>query len=419
MPYAEFSPQGAPGEASTSLFQGLDAGQSWMERSQAMKIAKQRESDAADLAAQNRDHYDLLRPVIVAQGQAQKAEAVNQLAGAVQMSDLTTLAQTQMPQLRSQWASTYQIQDPHDRLQAQEQVIGNADRFSSLKGTADEVKQWHDVWAQGQLSQRAKEQITGKTDVASMHVDAMTAMLQQKQAHDLEMAQTRADFAQQQKERDAKHADEMIKLRGDTKVNTDTSKLQNAGAYKETQGVISAGIAAKQQLDQIKPALALLDDPEVIQGTGADARLKLERLANTLGADIKGVSKTEEIQSILGQALLDKGKSFGSRITNRDLGFLENMTSQIGKSREGNKLILLNMQKFLQNRVEQAEMTQNLLSQGEPLQEVQRAVEDHQLHHSIADNPVTAPSGTTKPATSGFTADKEQRLQELRAKLGK
>ena len=39
MPYAEFSPQGAPGEASQSLLTGLDAGQSWMQRSQAMQIA--------------------------------------------------------------------------------------------------------------------------------------------------------------------------------------------------------------------------------------------------------------------------------------------------------------------------------------------------------------------------------------------
>lgn len=363
-----------------------------------MKIAKQRESDAADLAAQNRDHYDLLRPVIVAQGQAQKAEAANQLAGAVQMSDLTTLAQSQMPQLRSQWASTYQIPDPTERLQAQEQVVGNADRFSSLKGTADEVKQWHDVWAQGQISQRAKDQIAGRSDVAAAHVEALTQMLTMKQQHDAEMAQTKADLAQQQKDRDAQHATELAKVRAEAgmnaSINKDSQKVQNAGAYKEIQGVVSAGVNAKQQLEQIKPALALLDDPDVVQGTGAAARLKLERLANTLGADIKGVSKTEEVQAILGQALLDKGKSFGSRITNRDLGFLEDMTSQIGKSREGNKLILLNMQKFLENRIAQAELTQELQGQGESLQDVKKALNDFQIHHSIADNPVTAPTAT-------------------------
>jgi hypothetical protein len=390
MPYAEFSPQGRPGEDTDSLLSGLSAGQSWMERNQAMQLRDQQSKLTEEQAQRARADYALMQPVMQAKRKAEIAEATNQLAGSVTMNDLMAQAQSEMPILRQDWAKTYSITDPKQRLEIQEQLLGNADRFASLKGSADEIKQWHEVWAQGQVSQRGKDLITGRNEVANARIDGLTQQLTMKQQHDLELQKVKQDAAEQLATLKAEQATALAGTRGEEARKTSATKAVSAGSYKANQALVDAGIAALPLVSQLDEAIALLDDPDVRTGTGAEFQLKAERLGQFFGADTKNVHKTEELQSILGSVILAKARDLKGSISDKDIAFLDRQSASLGKTAEGNKEILRNLQKALANGVAKAKLINDLRGEGESEPVINQAVNEYDLTNAIWNKPTTS-----------------------------
>jgi len=162
----EFNPGGNPSPASTAVFEGINMGQSLMDRAQARQLRAAQDARAEAEAKRAQEDYDITLPARRAKAMADATSALNSVAGAAQMGDLMASANKEFPSLRQQWIKTYEIKDPDLRLEAQDQLLGNASRFSSLKGIGEEINQWHEILTQGHLEKRGRDMISGRAAIA-------------------------------------------------------------------------------------------------------------------------------------------------------------------------------------------------------------------------------------------------------------
>ena len=221
--FASFDPQGSGWSQSASLMD---------------RAATQRRAEYEFQQKQVEDQ--IMAPVNAAKQKATLAEMDNKLTGSVQMHDLMAASNQEMIPLRKRWIDASNIEDPETRLGYMENILGSADRFSSLAGVGDEVKQWHNVYAGQVVNSRTLDQISGRADIAA----AANQNKIELQTAALEAAQQRADALAEQK---AKHDEETAKLQKElqdlrnaekAKHDEETAKLQ-----KELQDLRNAGSA--------------------------------------------------------------------------------------------------------------------------------------------------------------------------------
>jgi hypothetical protein len=392
----EFNPGGNPSPASTAVFQGLDMGQSIMDRAQRRQIA------AAQEARQQED-WALQQPVRRATAQAQAASEFNNLVGTQQMAELSKQANLEMPELRHKWKATYSIGDETTRLATQDALLADASRYSSLKGIGDEIHQWHEVWTQGQLAKRGRDMITGRSEVAELKAASGKEIAQTKADAAATLAQEKADRAAEKLQLQQKHDTEMIQLRGQSKVETEDEKIRTQAASKSNEKMLEAGAGAVRSSYDLKRGLALLDDPDIRTGTGARFELKAKRLGQLFGFDTSGVSSGEELQKIFGDAVLARVNQTKGSISDKEMTLFDSYSASMNKSPEGNKAIMTALLRAQDRAVQIAKMVNDARRAGKRESEIQNDVNDFILNHDIWEGikppgeESEAPAGEAKP----------------------
>lgn len=388
----EFSPQGSPTSVIDSFAQGVTARNSWMDSATRRRMQEQQMQHEQEL-------FDLQRPIRQQEQEVQLLALGNQLTGAKQMNTLLGQAQTEMPQIRQAWIDAMTQNDPNVRLQRMEQVLGAAGKYGSLKEVAPEIDQWKNVYAQQHLDKRANDALTGKRDIEEMK----KAYEQQIASFRIE-AQAAADRAraeERQKLQDErqKWMEERIRLQGQQTTRTQSDVSRNQGAYKVNNDTIAAGSTAMRDSVNLQRGIELLADPEVRTGTGAGLQVKLQRLGQALGIDTKGIAQTEQLQQILGDAVLARVNQTKGSISDKEMALFDAYSASLNKTAEGNTKILQALLRVKQRDVEIAKMVNDLRRKGEDEFQIQTAVDDYRLTHNIWDG-LTPPTADTDQATT-------------------
>ncbi len=140
------------------------------------RAAQSRRED--EMLQLQKEAYEVQKPVIQAKAQADIASYGNKITAGKQDADLVAVANIQMPDIRQQWHDSMMIKDPATRLATQDQILGDAGRFSSVPGISEEVKTWHDQFAQASINQRTLDTIAGRSEVADANNEAKFAQQQ-------------------------------------------------------------------------------------------------------------------------------------------------------------------------------------------------------------------------------------------------
>jgi len=411
----EFNPGGNPVSAGTAVFDGINMGQSIMDRAQMRRLREAQE-------ARQQEDFELERPVRQAEASAKAAGVLNTLVGTQQMADLSKNANIEMPTLRQKWKQTYAIADEDARLATQEQVLADAGRYSSLKGLGDEVHQWHEIWAQGQVAKRGRDMITGRSEVAQMKSQTDQQIAQTRAETAATLAKERADRAAEIADIRHQHELEKIRMTGQNTIETTDQKIRTEAASKANEELIEEGRKASASATKLKRGLELLDDPDVRTGTGANFETKVKRLGELMGTDVSKVKKTEELQQILGDAVLARVNQTKGSISDKEMALFDTYSASMAKTPEGNKAIISALMRAQERTVEIAKMINKGRRAGKRESEIQNDVNDFMLANDIWEG-IPDPN---KPATSGssnassvWTDEKQKRLDELQAKLRK
>lgn len=386
-----FDPNGRPGEAVDSYIQGVNARQSWMDREQSRQINAAQEQRQADL-------YEMQKPVLQAEQASKIAQIGNELTANVQMHELMTQAQTDMPQLRKDWIDASTQNDRETRLLAMDRVLSVAGKYDSLKGISPEIQGWKNIYAQQHLDKRTNDTLTGRNEIEQLKAQTQRDLAQAKNETAIAVAQARQDAAAALAAERQKWNEERIKLTGQTKVRTESDVARNQGAYKVNNDVVASGTSAMRDAVNLQRGLALLSDPEVRTGTGAGLEVKAERLGQLLGVETKGIGKTEQLQQILGDAVLARVNQTKGSISDKEMTLFDAYSASINKTAEGNAAIMQALLRAKQRDIEVAKMVNDLRRQGADEFQIQTTVDDYRLTHSIWDG-ITPPTENTDPAT--------------------
>ncbi len=372
MPYADFQPQTGRdflGD-STNLMSRYDA--------------NQRANQEAQRA---QSQFQVLQPVLQAKAGADIASAQASVANAARMEQFRAQAASESPGLNDEFLSALKqpdFQAQSDALAALQGKVAYMEVLPEYKGFVDTV---NNARAQSHASALANLHIDAQRQIVEDQIQGRQNLAVENNTLKQQIEQMKVESAQKLKEFGAQQQTNNINLRADNALKVGEGKTVMGGAYKDVQGTINAGIAAQPQLNKIDTALSLLDDPEVRTGAGAGLQVKLERLGNALGADFKGVSKSEELNAILGQSVLAQANPFKSRMTNFDLQYLNGISSTMGNTPEGNKLILGATRQLVQRQADQAKLATELLDQGKTFPEVQRTLQKYAVDHPIGPSP--------------------------------
>lgn len=408
----QFSPQGTPTAAVDSYIEGVNARQSWMDR-QAQRDALQQQTE------QNRQLFEIQRPVMYAKHQAELATAGNNLAMQTQMSNLLTQANTEMPDIRSRWIDTNNINDPTMRLSAQEKILGIADKYASLETVAPEIKSWHEVYAQGVVNQRSREALSGKAEIAQL-----------KAGSDQQIAQLRVDAANELAKVRQAQADERQKMQAEiqaARLELAQTKFGQAGdlKYREERGkqlatmvndVVTKIPVYNDTLAQTARARALLD-ADAQQGRGAATILGVEQAINTFVPGLFDTTKEESLKNTYAEmALAAAAKMRGQgQITENERRLLADTVTQYGNTPQGARAIMDFMDAIAKRELDRAQYFSDIEGQD-------RMVTTKDNLDFYAQNPIQKylsgdlAAGAKSPA-SGWTPEKQKRLDELQAKL--
>lgn len=189
---ATFVPGESPSTGLRDAMSLVESQNSAMDRAQRRRLLEERASQERQLFNQQQAEYIATAPVRDATRRMEIASAQGKIAAGVQMQDLMTSAQSEMPNLRARWNATTQLEDPEERLMEQERVLGMADRFAGLKDVGSEIHQWHNLWAQATINQRTRDQLSGRLATAQIGADAKIKTAQEQTARS-SMIQDRTD----------------------------------------------------------------------------------------------------------------------------------------------------------------------------------------------------------------------------------
>ncbi len=404
-----------PGQFTQNVLDARDQQASFVERKQRLAMAQEQQD-------MERAKFTAMLPAIVAKQGADIANAQAAVTNATIEQQLRARAANESPQLNQEFLDIMKIPDfgeQSNRLAGLQAKVSYLNVLPEYKGFVDTVNhQRSNAFISDQTNMKLEQAQQKTRDEIQGRVDAAKALGETK----AELEGVKTARAKELADINAAHQQELAGVKSDFQKKNTNNRIVTAGAYKDNTAKINAGIEAKPAISQIGTAMALLDDPEVRTGSGANFELKAKRLGNALGADFQGVQKGEQLQTILGQTILEKARSLKGSISDKDVAFLERISPSFTKTPEGNKKILVALQKGYQNSISIAQMISEMRLSGDTEPEINNAVNDYALNHSIWDN---SDAGATNPTASPsatppeWNTDKQKRLDELKQKLGR
>ena len=135
---------------------------------------------------------------------------------------------------------------------------------------------------------------------------------------------------------------EKLKRAGATNVITNVSNKEFASnVIKDLEGSLTAGMEAQTTLPTYRTMSQLIDQG-VQTGAGAEAAKTISKAGQLLvpGFNVEATSKLEAFDSLSKNVIIPQVKKLGANPTNTDLQFIVDSAPSIGKTPEGNKLLL-------------------------------------------------------------------------------
>jgi hypothetical protein len=133
-----------------------------------------------------------------------------------------------------------------------------------------------------------------------------------------------------------------MKRAGATNVVTNVSNKEFASnAIKDLEGSLTAGYEAQSTLPTITSMKSLINEG-VKTGTGAEAAKTISKAGQLLvpGFNVESTSKVEQFDALSKGVIIPQVKKLGANPTNTDLQFIVDSAPGIGKTPEGNLLLL-------------------------------------------------------------------------------
>jgi hypothetical protein len=130
--------------------------------------------------------------------------------------------------------------------------------------------------------------------------------------------------------------------RPQTNVVTNVSNKEFASnVIKDLEGSLTAGMEAQNTLPTYRTMSQLIDQG-VQTGAGAEAAKTISKAGQLLvpGFNVDTVARTEAFDSLSKNVIIPQVKKLGANPTNTDLQFIVDSAPSIGKTPEGNKLLL-------------------------------------------------------------------------------
>jgi hypothetical protein len=139
------------------------------------------------------------------------------------------------------------------------------------------------------------------------------------------------------------YAKEMANLKAPkTTVTTNVSNKEFASnVIKDLEGSLTAGYEAQSTLPTYRTMSQLIDQG-IQTGAGAEAAKTISKAGQLLvpGFNVDTVARTEAFDSLSKNVIIPQVKKLGANPTNTDLQFIVDSAPSIGKTPEGNKLLL-------------------------------------------------------------------------------
>jgi len=133
-----------------------------------------------------------------------------------------------------------------------------------------------------------------------------------------------------------------MKRAGATNVVTNVSNKEfTSNVIKDLEGSLTSGYEAQTTLPTISSMKNLLD-AGVQTGTGAETAKTISKAGQLLvpGFNVESTSKLEQFDALSKGVIIPQVKKLGANPTNTDLQFIVDSAPGIGKTREGNLLLL-------------------------------------------------------------------------------
>jgi hypothetical protein len=209
--------------------------------------------------------------------------------------------------------------------------------------------------------------------------NAMNTLRIQKELRDAELDRLKAlptdvrefQFAQENPQF-LEYAKTMANLRAPkTTVTTNVSNKEFASnVIKDLEGSLTAGMEAQTTLPTYKTMSELIDQG-IQTGAGAEAAKTISKAGQLLipGFNVETTSKLEAFDSLSKNVIIPQVKKLGANPTNTDLQFIVDSAPSIGKTPEGNKLLLNALEIGAKRDAALAEWTANWQMQNASLLE--------------------------------------------------
>lgn len=285
-----FNPAGQPGALT-----GLEGAMSFMERA-----SRQRMAEEAYALKQQED--EIMRPVRDAQNRANEAAAKNKLASLTQIENLRASANDEMPAIREAWAQTHQIDDPIERSDAQNEVLGRATKYESVAELAPEINKLKEVWATTHTTARTLANSQIITDRQRELAD-----LKAQTAKEIQAANAERDLAKQELANKGKV--DAVKARGGSSYEHLISSYQAAveAGDTETANLLNSQITKRNHIAQpysdaerIKTLTTEADAADA-EGNPALAKAMRDRITYLTKRNNSGGDREAKLAAILGK----------------------------------------------------------------------------------------------------------------------
>ncbi len=187
-------------------------------------------------------------------------------------------------------------------------------------------------------------------------------------------------------------------LTGDEEAEKEEKVAAVRSAGKRVEGYLTAGEAAGGAIADIDTGLSLLNEVET--GFGASAVLKLKQAGKFMGLDVKGVEKAEQLQSILGSQVMAYVNQTKGAVSDKEMKLFEGYSASMGKSPEGNRLILTAAKRHATRAREISILVNQMQKDGKRANEIVSAVADFQDANPLFDELKKVSEKSATPATA-------------------
>lgn len=143
----------------------------------------------------------------------------------------------------------------------------------------------------------------------------------------------------------------------DTKQESEYEKGRGKALSDEFGKIMTDAQASSNRIGQLKTLDALLSDPNVYTGAGAEAINALKRWGKSfLGLDFEGVGAADTARRVTTEMALSLKSDLPGPMSNADRDFLQSIPPNIGDTAEGRKLLVELMGRKEQRKIEVAKL---------------------------------------------------------------